>query len=109
MKKKISIFCGGPSSEYEVSLNTAKSFLKHIDKGKYTPYIFYISKDGKALLFKPKSFGSIDIPDNGKLYSLFDEILKLKEMHTNIIGLHGEFGEDGTLQSILQFLKIPLY
>jgi len=104
-KQKISIVCGGPSSEYEVSLNSADSILRYIDKDKYDPYIFYISMEGKAILYKAKE--TIEIIEEENLHNLFDEVLKLKDMHMNILALHGEFGEDGVFQSILQFLKIP--
>jgi D-alanine-D-alanine ligase len=104
-KKKISIVCGGPSSEYEVSLNSTESMLKHLDKDKYTPYVFYISMKGNALLYKAKDL--LDIPEEKDLNNLFDEVKKLKDMDMNVLALHGEFGEDGTFQSILEFLQIP--
>jgi D-alanine-D-alanine ligase len=103
-KKKIAILCGGPSSEYEVSLSTAKSVLKNINKSKYIPYVFYISKNKNALLWKTKN-NDFDIPE--KLNPLLKEIVKLKEMDSNILAIHGEFGENGVLQSILEFLEIP--
>lgn len=103
MKKNIAILCGGPSSEYEVSLGTAQSILSNIDKDKYTPYIFYISKDSLAQLYKAKT-ETLDIPTEN-LKELFVEINKLKDMYMNILAFHGEFGEDGTIQSILEFLK----
>ena len=104
-KRRISIVCGGPSSEYEVSLNSARSMLRHLNREKFTPYIFYISLSGKALLHKAKE--SLYIPKEKELHNLFDELRKLKNMGMNLLALHGEFGEDGTFQSILEFLKIP--
>jgi D-alanine-D-alanine ligase len=104
-KKKIAIVCGGPSSEFEVSLNSADSILSNIDKEKYIPYVFYISRNGKALHYKAKD--CIDIVEEEDLNDLFTEVEKLKNMYMNILALHGEFGEDGVFQSILQFLEIP--
>lgn len=104
-KRKVSIVCGGPSSEYEVSLKSADSILRYIDRNKYIPYVFYISMQGKALLYKADD--SIEIPEENQLNNLLEEVIKLKDMRINILALHGEFGEDGTLQSILQFLDIP--
>jgi D-alanine-D-alanine ligase len=60
---------------------------------------------GKARLYKAND--SIEIPEETQLNDLFDEVIKLKNIEMNILALHGEFGEDGTLQSILQFLDIP--
>ena len=104
-KKKISIVFGGPSSEYEVSLSSTKSILKYINWDKYNPYLFYISKKGKAKLYKAKD--TLVIPKISELKDLFTEVKKLKGMDMNLIALHGEFGEDGIFQSILQFLDIP--
>jgi D-alanine-D-alanine ligase len=104
-KKKISIVCGGPSSEYEVSLSSTKSILKYINRDKYIPFLFYISKKGNAKLYKATDI--LNIPKESELKDLFDEVEKLKDMDMNLIALHGEFGEDGIFQSILQFLDIP--
>lgn len=107
MRRKIAIFCGGPSSEHEVSINSAKTIQEHIDKKKYEPYIFYISKNLKTILtpcdkkidfekLKPK----IDLIENLKL-------LKENNFFAFLGGIHGEFVEDGRLQSLLDFFKIP--
>jgi len=93
--------------EYEVSLSSAKSFLKHIDKDKYIPYIFYISKERTTTFFKPKSNNKIEIPSKNDLKDLFEELPKLKNMYMNILSVHGEFGEDGTLQNILEYFHLP--
>jgi D-alanine-D-alanine ligase len=61
--------------------------------------------EGEALLYKANE--TIEIIEEENLKNLFDEVLKLKDMHMNILALHGEFGEDGIFQSILQFLEIP--
>lgn len=103
MKKNVSILCGGPSCEYDVSLDTARSFLANLDMDKYTPYIFYISKSKKALLYQSNT---LYISPDENLKPLEKEILKLKDMYSNLLALHGEFGEDGEIQSILESLNI---
>ena len=104
-KENISILCGGISTEHDVSIESAKSILKHINKEKYTPFIFYISPNKKALLYKAKN--KIKIPTEDSMKDFFTEVIKLKNMRMNINALHGKFGEDGMLQSILEFLNIP--
>jgi D-alanine-D-alanine ligase len=104
--QKIAIICGGPSMEYEVSLNTANAMLNNIDKTKHSPYILHISKNGKAELFKPKG---------NKLHEEIqteckDDLLDILENMKNfkcLLATHGEFGEDGKLQTILEYLDIP--
>jgi len=82
---------GGPSSEHEVSLMTGKNVLENLDKRKYKPIPIFITKEGTWIRdekeLKPKeALYDIDIVFNA---------------------LHGEYGEDGTVQAILDYLKIP--
>ena len=82
MKKKILILAGGFSKEREISQITAKSVKKELDKnGKY------ISK-----IIDPKG----------------DLIEKIKKFKPNVVfnALHGRYGEDGYIQSILESEKI---
>ena len=80
MKKKILILGGGLSKERQISLQTAKQ-VKSILKKKYRVIQADFNKDleNKIKKFKP------DIVFNA---------------------LHGRFGEDGFVQSILEFLKV---
>ena len=82
MKNKILILAGGYSKEREISLITGKSVKKELDKqGKY------FSK-----VFDPKG-------------NLVNEIRKFKP---NVVfnALHGRYGEDGYIQSILESEKV---
>ena len=82
MKKKILIISGGISKERTISLDTGKQVEKELSKNGY------ITK--------------ITEPDS----KLLDEIRSFKP---NIIfnALHGQFGEDGYIQTILETTKIP--
>ena len=82
MKKKILILCGGISKERLISLETGKQVANELKKNKY-----------KVLICEP---------DNTLLK-------KIKIFKPNIIfnALHGQFGEDGYIQSILEAQKIP--
>jgi D-alanine-D-alanine ligase len=82
MKKKILILCGGISKERLISLETGKQVANELKKNKY-----------KVLICEP---------DNTLLK-------KIKIFKPNIIfnALHGQFGEDGYIQSILETQKIP--
>lgn len=100
-KKKIAIFCGGPSSEHEVSILSAKKIFEFIDKEKYELYFFYITKDLNVNFqranqnFEFENVSKI-IPFNDAL----QEIVKQK-IFALLAGIHGEFVEDGKLQEIL--------
>ncbi len=80
----IAIVYGGPSSEHEVSVNSAKNVLGAIDRTKYNVLEVFIPKDGAFDLSTVK----------GKCDVVFPV-------------LHGAFGEDGKLQAILEKEKIP--
>jgi len=101
--KKIAIICGGPSSEYEVSLDTAKSVYKHIDKKKYEVWILHINK-GKRANLSNKEIGKVLA--EGELTDLRDTFSELKNFDMCFLATHGEFGEDGELQTLLEFFNI---
>jgi D-alanine-D-alanine ligase len=82
MKKKILILCGGISKERLISLETGKQVANELKKNKY-----------KVLTCEPDS----------------TLLQKIKLFRPNIIfnALHGQFGEDGYIQAILETQKIP--
>ena len=82
MKKKILVLCGGISKERLISLETGKEVAKELRKNKYKV--------------------SVCEPDNNLLKNI-------KSYKPEIIfnALHGQFGEDGYIQTILESQKIP--
>ena len=85
-KLRVAVLMGGPSSEHDVSLWTGKMVVSQLDKNKYEVTPITISKDRKWPT-KVK-----DISNNFDL---------------SFIAMHGEYGEDGTLQKLLEKHKIP--
>lgn len=79
---KVGVIMGGISAEREVSLNTGNEIVKNLDENKYNVYPITI---------------------NNKM-ELID---KVKGIDIAFLALHGRFGEDGTVQSILEALNIP--
>ena len=82
MKKKILIISGGISKERVISLDTGKQVKKELVKNGYNV--------------------KISEPD----YKLL-EVIKLFKPNIIFNGLHGQFGEDGYIQTILESTKIP--
>ena len=82
MKKKILILCGGISKERLISLDTGRQVAIELKKNRYT---VITCEPDQALLKNIKLFKP-DIIFNA---------------------LHGQFGEDGYIQTILESLKIP--
>ena len=83
MKKKVAVLMGGISTEREVSLNSGKSVVDALDRNKYEVY---------------------EIILNDKM----DVINKMpKGIEFAFLMLHGKYGEDGTVQAILESMDIP--
>ena len=82
-KIRLALLSGGVSSEREVSLNSGKQVFDALDKDKYD-----------ITLYDPKT-------DLKKLVIASDKI------DAALIILHGPFGEDGTVQGLLDLLDIP--
>ena len=81
MKKRILILGGGISKERLISLDTAKSVADELKKKKY-----------KVIISEPDS----------------DLLKNIKKFRPHIVfnALHGQFGEDGYIQSVLEILKV---
>ena len=97
--KNILILCGGPSSEYEVSIFTTKEILKNIDISKFNPTIGLMNKDKEISFMSPSIFLSNKYP---KYLSFNKSITKIKKYDFVLISMHGEFGEDGKLQRVFE-------
>ena len=90
MKKRVAVIYGGRSGEHEVSLRSAKSIIDAIDTEKYKVLHYLISKEGK---WSPRPI----VPEpNGN-----------PEIDVVFPALHGTFGEDGTLQGLLELADLP--
>ncbi|WP_139905009.1 D-alanine--D-alanine ligase [Clostridium thermarum] len=79
---KVGVIMGGISSERDISLNTGKEIVNNLDKERYQVQSIIIDKKT----------------------DIFD---KVKDLDFALLALHGKFGEDGTVQSVLQTLDIP--
>jgi len=111
MKKiKLGVIFGGQSTEHDVSIVSGTSVIKNLNKDKYEIYTIYISKDGKWNTYN-KSIDSIEILSIGEepkeLGEIPNEIEFLKKLDVVFPALHGLYGEDGTIQGLLELLKIP--
>lgn len=92
-KLNLGIVYGGMSTEHEVSIASAKSVISNLDKNKYEIQEIYITKEGKWLDKEEKPIENI--------------FSYLKKFDVVFPVLHGLYGEDGTIQGLLEMLKIP--
>jgi D-alanine-D-alanine ligase len=116
-KLTVAVICGGPSSEHEVSCVSGGGVLKGLDKKSFTPILIGITKSGKwvaldenyPLAIKNKVMPTIE--DNGTTVELSPGGLVINGSFVAIDCvfsiLHGEFGEDGKIQALLEEARIP--
>jgi D-alanine-D-alanine ligase len=114
-KLKVALIFGGNSSEHDVSKRSAKNYYDGFDMNKYEVYPFLISKNGYFIdtktsleilqgkseneLLKNRNFG----------VQLGDPIVELLKIDIDIFFpvVHGNLGEDGTLQGLFRLLQKP--
>jgi D-alanine-D-alanine ligase len=117
MTQRVAIICGGRSSEHEISCTSAGGVLSAIDRSLYDPVVIGITKKGKWVLV-PEGYelsihnGALPVvPENGKPVSVSPEGFSVdgKSLGIEIVFpvLHGPYGEDGTIQGLLEIADIP--
>lgn len=109
-KIKLGVIFGGMSTEHDVSIVSGTSVIQNLDKEKYDIYPIYISKDGNWFKYI-KPIEKIKILQIGIIpheIEIIDNPLKvLKQMDVVFPVLHGLYGEDGTIQGMLELIKVP--
>lgn len=108
-KRVLGVIYGGKSSEHEVSLRTAFSIMEAIDYGKFDVIPVYIQLDGAWIkgdtyTKKPDSVQSLRLSVDQCSLAVFE---LSKEIDVFFPVIHGPYGEDGTLQGMLEMLDIP--
>ena len=124
MKKlSVCILFGGMSPEHEVSLRSAESVLNNIDKEKYNLFPVGITKSGDWILYTGEDYSLLPTgewerwPDNRRaaispvrgqgLLSFEGDCVVRERIDVVFPVLHGENGEDGAMQGLLQLAGIP--
>lgn len=102
MKKNIAVIGGGNSSEYFISLQSAETIAKAIDKEKYNVYTVQL----KGTDWELTSDRFCGIPINKNDFSFMDNGQKIK-FDCAYIAIHGTPGEDGKLQSYFDMIALP--
>ena len=114
-KLNIAILYGGESQEHTVSSISANSIYKHINRDKYIVHLIGITKKG-CWFYQPNvktKNGSIQIIEDEKnlVSTIPGRGLFLEKTKLNIDFifpiLHGTFGEDGTVQGLIELLHLP--
>lgn len=128
-KMNVMVIFGGKSGEHEISLISAASILRAMDKNKYNIITVGITKEGIWKLYE----GPIDEIENGNWKNIVDKIEekegfrgsmcllptgrddgivtlgngKTEKIDVIFPVLHGPFGEDGTIQGLFEMMNVP--
>lgn len=106
-KTKVGVIFGGMSTENEVSVLSANSILKNLDREKYEIYPIYIEKDGIWYQCADTQ-EKIELKDQLKHKEKIENVMEyLKALDVLFPVLHGLYGEDGTIQGLFELLKKP--
>jgi len=124
-RMRVGVIFGGRSGEHEVSLMSATSVINALDPDKYEVVMIGITKSGRwltgdvtaalkagkddlgrpaALLPDPQSSGLLELEMAETQPTSLKEVARLEVI---IPVLHGPFGEDGTVQGLLELAGLP--
>ena len=122
-KLNVCVLFGGMSPEHEVSLRSAESVLNNMDHEKYNVFPVGITKEGKWIYFGGKDYSMLpagtwmEHPDNRQaaispvrgqgLLTFEGDCVTQEQIDVVFPVLHGENGEDGAMQGLLQLAGIP--
>ncbi len=127
-KTRVAILFGGKSGEHEVSIVSALSIYKALDKEKYDITLVGIDKTGRWLLPEQtqlltqsqnpqliklnQSLNTVSLlpfPTENNLIPVGGGASSQKAMQFDVVLpiLHGTYGEDGTIQGLLELAQVP--
>jgi D-alanine-D-alanine ligase len=143
-KLRVGVIYGGRSGEHEVSVASAASILKHLDRSRYEPVPIRIEKDGRwTLADKPPTvIKAADVIETARVQAARptrpgreahlvahpgdDTVLTIERRDGGTVAdqgtsavvtglgldvifpvLHGPYGEDGTVQGLLELANVP--
>lgn len=91
MQTIVGVLRGGPSHEHDVSLESGAAILAHLPEDGFSTRDIYIDRKGQW-----HHRGKITTPDR-----------ILRQLDVALVGLHGEYGEDGQVQRLLERFNVP--
>ncbi len=109
-KRKVALLFGGRSAEHEISLLSAASIYKNLNTKKFEIISIYINKKGnwkvvESPLLSPEALNT------GSFSSFlpWDKKASSSDVKADVYFpvLHGPYGEDGTLQGLLEMADVP--
>ena len=112
-KLRVGVIFGGRSGEHEVSVASAASIFKHLDRTRYEPVPIRIEKDGRWVITGriPTAISAAEVLKQAPEQALqaIEPTAAVSRTGVDVIFpvLHGPYGEDGTVQGLLELANIP--
>ena len=120
MKETIAVLFGGQSSEHEVSCMSVLNIIEQIDKEAYDLLLIGITREGRWLLvpseeeirsgaWRQGSVQAVISPDAQERCVIITQDGQVRRQRVDVVFpvLHGLYGEDGTVQGLLELARIP--
>jgi D-alanine-D-alanine ligase len=108
---RVAVVAGGRSSEHEISLASARSVLEALDPERYETTTIAIGRDGRWELEGPSNSllqGVVDgVAETLPVVADSKPAAALGAVDVVLPVLHGPFGEDGTVQGLLELAGVP--
>ena len=104
---RVTVLAGGRSSEHEISLASARSVVDALDPERYETRVIEIGRDGAWAL--PPAPGATALPGAGVNLPIPTAAAPAALGAVDVVLpiLHGPFGEDGTVQGLLELAGVP--
>ncbi|MEJ2347647.1 MAG: D-alanine--D-alanine ligase, partial [Patescibacteria group bacterium] len=117
-KAKVAVLMGGRTPEHEISLITGREVVNNLNKDKYKVFPIVISRTGdKWKLVPPNKLLKLPNPLTIKgiskefIPARIKQIQNVKQLFKKFdvvfIAMHGPYGEDGTIQGMLEIMGVP--
>ena len=127
-KQRIAVLFGGPSAEYDVSCSTAANIVQNLDRSQFEVTPIRVTRQAVWVVGKDDpNYPVVDVaallamtPDPGersgpatlatrqtRASALAAGIEALQQVDVVIPALHGPYGEDGTVQALLDLIGVP--
>ena len=108
-RRRVAVIAGGRSSEHDISVASARSVIEALDPERYETTTIEIGRNGRWEL---GGTDTRELPDGASIETLpvvadSAPAAALGEIDVALPILHGPFGEDGTVQGLLELAGIP--
>jgi D-alanine-D-alanine ligase len=104
-RTRVAVIFGGRSSEHDVSCRSAASVFRALDPTRYEVVPIRISREG-VWQFVEDAVAEPPRPEISAMQSIAEALVTLRSVDVAFPCLHGPYGEDGTIQALLELAGV---